>query len=132
MVRQRSGVLLLLTAQVARLAWPLLGGFGVACAALEGFGRSLAAELSPHGVRVICLRSSGSPDAANVDAAWKQHARQAQTDPLEWKADMTERTLLRRLPTLNEVANVAVLMASDRACVVTGAVTNVSCGEIVD
>jgi enoyl-[acyl-carrier-protein] reductase (NADH) len=45
---------------------------------------------------------------------------------------MGERTLLKRLPKLAEVANVAVLMASDYASAVTGAVANVTCGEIVD
>jgi 3-oxoacyl-[acyl-carrier protein] reductase len=31
-----------------------------------------------------------------------------------------------------EVANAAVLMASDRASAITAAVTNVTCGEIAD
>jgi NAD(P)-dependent dehydrogenase (short-subunit alcohol dehydrogenase family) len=132
MIKQRGGVVLLLTAQVGRTAWPLVGGFGVACAALEGFARSLAAEVGPYDVRVVCLRSSGSPDAPNVDAAWERHAERADSDQREWHAYMTERTLLRRLPRLSEVADVAVLMASDRASAVTGAVTNVTCGEVVD
>jgi len=41
-------------------------------------------------------------------------------------------TLLKRLPKLAEVANVAVLMASDHASAITAAVANVTCGEIVD
>jgi enoyl-[acyl-carrier-protein] reductase (NADH) len=45
---------------------------------------------------------------------------------------MAATTLLKRLPKLAEVANVAALMASDHARVVTGAVTNVTCGELVD
>jgi len=45
---------------------------------------------------------------------------------------LAARTLLKRLPKLAEVANVAALMASDRAGVITGTVANVTCGEIVD
>jgi 3-oxoacyl-[acyl-carrier protein] reductase len=41
-------------------------------------------------------------------------------------------TLLKRLPTLGEVGDVAALMASDYARSMTGAVANMSCGAIVD
>jgi 3-oxoacyl-[acyl-carrier protein] reductase len=40
--------------------------------------------------------------------------------------------MLRRMPSMAEVANAAVLMASDRASAITAAVTNVTCGEIAD
>jgi enoyl-[acyl-carrier-protein] reductase (NADH) len=41
-------------------------------------------------------------------------------------------TLLRRVPTLAEVGNVAALMASDLASPLTANVVNVACGEIAD
>jgi enoyl-[acyl-carrier-protein] reductase (NADH) len=41
-------------------------------------------------------------------------------------------TLLGRLPTLAEVANVAAFMASDRASAMTATVANISCGSVVD
>jgi 3-oxoacyl-[acyl-carrier protein] reductase len=40
--------------------------------------------------------------------------------------------MLKRLPSLAEVANAAVLMASDRGSAMTGAVANVTCGEVAD
>ena len=54
-----SGVILALTAQVARKPYVGSGGFGVACAAIEGLCRQLAIELGPRGIRVVALRSSG-------------------------------------------------------------------------
>jgi 3-oxoacyl-[acyl-carrier protein] reductase len=36
------------------------------------------------------------------------------------------------MPKMADVANAAVLMASDRANAITGAVANVTCGEIAD
>jgi 3-oxoacyl-[acyl-carrier protein] reductase len=60
MIKQGSGVIMMITATPARLGVPLVGGFSVACAAMESLSRSLAAELGPKGVRVICLRSAGS------------------------------------------------------------------------
>jgi len=77
MTRQRNGVILALTAQVARKPYTNSGGFGVACAAIEGLCRQLAIELGPANVRVVTLRSSGSPDAAGVSAAIAEHARAA-------------------------------------------------------
>lgn len=67
MVTKRSGVILMLSASPARMAIPLTGGFGVACAAIEGLSRTLAGELSPQGVRVVCLRSHRIGDTLPMD-----------------------------------------------------------------
>jgi len=132
MSRQKGGVILALTAQVARKPYANSGGFGVACAAIEGLCRQLAIELGPSNVRVVTLRSSGSPDAAGVSAAIAEHARAAGVTLEEFKARIAEKTMLKRMPAVAEVASAAVLMASDRASAVTAAVTNLTCGEIAD
>ncbi len=130
MIKKGSGVIMMITATPARIAIPLVGGFSVACAALEGFSRSLAAELGPQGVRVVCLRSAGSPesiaDTLDVHAAGNKVTRD------EFIGSLKEMTLLKRLPSLADVGNVAVLMASDYAGTMTGTVANMSCGQIVD
>ena len=132
MAKQKSGVILALTAQVARKPYPNSGGFGVACAAIEGLCRQLAVELGPEGVRVVCLRSSGSPDTPGVLEAIKLHAREAGESLEQFMQGIAETTMLKRMPLLADVANVAVLMSSDYANVITGAVANVTCGELVD
>lgn len=132
MTKNGSGVILAITAQAGRKPYPDVGGFGVACAAIEGFCRQLAAELGPQGIRVVCLRSAGSPDAPGVEEVFRRHAENAGISPKEFEARIAEGTLLKRLPKLAEVANAAVLMASDHASAITGAVANVTCGEIVD
>ncbi|EFH80178.1 SDR family NAD(P)-dependent oxidoreductase [Ktedonobacter racemifer] len=132
MRKNGSGVILALTAQAARSPYPNVGGFGVAGAAIEGFCRQLAAEVGPQGIRVICLRSAGSPDTPGVDEVFHRHAKDAGISREAFEAGIAEKTLLKRLPKLAEVANVAALMASDYASAVTGAVANVTCGEIVD
>ncbi|GHO78409.1 short-chain dehydrogenase [Ktedonobacter sp. SOSP1-85] len=132
MRKNGSGVILALTAQAARKPYPNVGGFGVAGAAIEGFCRQLAAEVGPQGIRVVCLRSAGSPDTPGVDEVFSRHAENAGISREAFEAGIAEKTLLKRLPRLAEVANVAVLMASDQASAITGAVANVTCGEIVD
>ena len=41
----------------------------VAGAAIEALCRQIATDYGPEGVRAVCIRSAGSPDAPGVDAA---------------------------------------------------------------
>jgi NAD(P)-dependent dehydrogenase (short-subunit alcohol dehydrogenase family) len=104
----------------------------VACAAIEGLWRQLALELGTAGIRVITLRSSGSPDAPGVSAAIAEHARLAGVPRETFESRIAEKTMLKRMPLMAEIANAAVLVASDRASAITAAVTNVTCGELAD
>jgi 3-oxoacyl-[acyl-carrier protein] reductase len=130
MIQQGSGVILSIT--VAPTPVPYHGGYGVACAAVEGLWRSLAAELGPHGVRLVILRSAGSPDAPDIKQTFERHARAAGISAEEFLAQASSGTLLGRLPLLSEVAEAAVIMASDRASAMTGVMANVTCGSWVD
>jgi 3-oxoacyl-[acyl-carrier protein] reductase len=124
MVRQRSGVILTLSSSASVLSgrdrrYHLTGGFGTACAAIEALSRSLAGEIGPQGIRVVCLR----PDA--IPETWTGEAHATRTY-------MEDGTVLGRLPTLSEVASAAVIMASDRASAMTGTIANLTCGSIMD
>ncbi len=102
------------------------GGFGVACAAIEGLSRTLAGELSPQGVRVVCLRPHRIGDTLPMDPEFPKMERESFRQLLEGL------TLLKRLPTLAEVADTAAFLASDRAGAITGTVANLTCGSSVD
>jgi 3-oxoacyl-[acyl-carrier protein] reductase len=133
MIEQGSGVILTLTASAVRLpdpvmGRPLMGGFGVACAAIESLTMNLAGEFGPHGIRVVCLRAEGLPET------WRVATEEAKPfgDLQEFHDLLEGRTLLRRLPTLDEVANMAAFVVSDQASAMTGTVANVTCGSVVD
>lgn len=132
MLKARSGVILAITATPARMFLPNSGNFGVICAAIERLCLQLAGELGPQGIRVVCLRSAGSPDAPVVDRVMSHLAQQSGVSREAFEAQLAERTLLKRMPKLAEVANMAVLVASDRASALTGAIANVTCGETAD
>jgi NAD(P)-dependent dehydrogenase (short-subunit alcohol dehydrogenase family) len=132
MEKRGSGVLLALTAQVARKPYVGSGGFGVSCAAIEGLWRQLAIELGPRGIRCVTLRSSGSPDAPGVRDAIEKHARSAGVSLEVFEARIAEKTMLKHMPRMAEIANAAVLAASDYASSMTASVLNVTCGEIAD
>ncbi len=124
MKKQRSGVILSLTATPGGVAYPWTGGFGVACSALEGFSRNLASELGPHGVRVVNMRSAGSPDSRPFVEAIVNMPDQVK--PVLKK--MENDTMLKKLPLMEDIANVAVFLSSQLAAKITGITLDVTVG----
>jgi MFS transporter, DHA2 family, multidrug resistance protein len=106
-------------------------------AAHEVAARCLAADLGPRGVRVICLRPDAIPEASargsvsrKIFRPLAEHAGVTVEQLLEQAA--RDRSLLKRLPTLDEVANTAVFLASDHAGAMTATVANLTCGATID
>jgi NAD(P)-dependent dehydrogenase (short-subunit alcohol dehydrogenase family) len=118
MVQQGSGAILMLNsgsgpAWTPPEVWPM-GGTGPADAATESFMRYLASEVGPSGVRVNCLWTAGVVVA---------------NDPLDAAKDMlVSMSMLRKRPTLQEVADTATFLASDRGSGITASIVNVSSG----
>jgi len=129
---QGSGAIVTLTAVPGRMPAGLIGGSAPAWAAVEAFSRSLALELGPAGVRVVCLRSHAIPETPLIEANFATAGPAAGVTPAEFQAKLEQGTLLKRLPTLAEVADTAAFIASDRAGAMTATVVNVSAGSITD
>jgi NAD(P)-dependent dehydrogenase (short-subunit alcohol dehydrogenase family) len=125
-------VIITLTAAPSRVAAPFVGGMAPAWAGIEALTRVLAGELGPRGVRAVCLRPDGIPETATIDVVFGLHAEALGITRDEFTAAMVDRTLLKRLPTLAEVASAAVFIASDEASAMTGAVANLSAGSVVE
>jgi NAD(P)-dependent dehydrogenase (short-subunit alcohol dehydrogenase family) len=129
---QGSGVIVMLTAVPGRMPARLIGGAAPAWAAVEAFSRSLALEVGPAGVRVVCLRAHAIPETPLIDENFATAAEAAGVTPAEFQAILEQGTLLKRLPTLAEVADTAAFIASDRAGAMTATVANLSAGSITD
>jgi NAD(P)-dependent dehydrogenase (short-subunit alcohol dehydrogenase family) len=130
MVPNRSGVIMTVTAFPARTGTRLNGGYGPALAAKEALTRDLSVELAPDGIRVVGLRPHGLPETSTMKElfelkpfgmSWEQFQ--------EYLAGMSH---TRRVMTLEEVANTAVFMASDRASGMTGTTVNLTMGGVAD
>ena len=80
MARHGGGTILGITANAGRQPFPSVGGFGVACAAVEHYLRQLAVESGPDQVRVCWVRSPGSPDAPGVRDAWQLYGDSERND----------------------------------------------------
>jgi len=124
MMRQRSGVILSLTATPGGIGYPTAGGFGPACSVIEKISLGLASELGAYGIRVVNIRSGGSPDSQPfVDAI--AHGGQKAVDFIK---KIEDDTMLKKKPVMNDIANAAVFLASEMAAGITGVTIDVTCG----
>jgi NAD(P)-dependent dehydrogenase (short-subunit alcohol dehydrogenase family) len=124
MSKQKSGVILSLTATPGGIGYPEVGGFGPACAAIEAFSTNLGAELGPAGVRVVNLRSAGSPDSRPFREALDQGGAEVKDFFEKIRAD----TMLKQMPLMKDVANAAVFLASELAGKITGVTLDLTAG----
>ena len=129
MAEKGSGVILTLSSSAVRAYVPgvYVGGFGIACVAIEALTKQLAAELGPRGIRAVCLRLEGIPES------WEGISTEDWSAPTEEiEAALKDRSLLGRVTTLADVGNTAAFLASDRAGATTGTVANLTSGTVVD
>jgi 3-oxoacyl-[acyl-carrier protein] reductase len=124
MVKQGSGVILSLTATPGGIGYPYTGGFAPACSAKESFSRNLASELGIYGIRVVNIRSGGSPDSKVFKDAIDNYPQEMERVLRKMEAD----TMLKKLPLMADIANTAVFLASDLAGKITGVTIDVTCG----
>jgi NAD(P)-dependent dehydrogenase (short-subunit alcohol dehydrogenase family) len=132
MLPNRSGVIMTVTALQSRTGTPLQGGYPLAQAAKEALTRDLSAELAPQGIRVVGLRPNGLPETATLREAFEVRATALGVSWEQWQQSLASRTHARRLSTLEELANVAVFVASERASGMTGTTVNLTMGSLDD
>jgi len=132
MVPQGSGVIMTVTALLSRTGAPLVGGYGPAMAAKDALTRDLSAELAPHGVRVVGLRPQGMPETESLREAFEPRAAATGLTWEQFQQFLAGRTHTRRLMTLDELANTAAFVASDRASGMTGTTVNLTMGSLDD
>jgi 3-oxoacyl-[acyl-carrier protein] reductase len=124
MMKQGSGVILSLTATPGGIGYPLTAGFAPACAAMESLSRNLASELGKYGVRAVNIRSGGSPDSEVFKNAIDNHPEVMATVLKLLEQD----TMLKKLPLMADIANLALFLASDMAGKITGVTVDSTCG----
>jgi NAD(P)-dependent dehydrogenase (short-subunit alcohol dehydrogenase family) len=132
MVANKSGVIMTVTALPSRTGTPLNGGYGPAQAAKEALTRELSAELAPQGIRVVGLRPHGMPETDSLKEVSDAKAKGSGRTWEQFQELVASTNHARRGMTLEEMANMAVFMASDKASGMTGTTVNLSMGSLDD
>jgi NAD(P)-dependent dehydrogenase (short-subunit alcohol dehydrogenase family) len=128
---QGSGVIMTLTALPARMGTRCNGGYGPAQAAKEALTRDLSAELAPHGIRVVALRPHGIPETSTMTELFDVKMKGAMSWE-QFEGYLAGMTHPRRVMRLEEAANVAAFVASDKASGMTGTTVNLTMGSLDD
>lgn len=122
MVAKKSGSIINISSMAAQYGLPGVVAYAASKTAIEGITRTLAVELSPHGVRVNCI--------APGFIATKMSATALNSDP-ERKQKVLSRTPMGRLGDPDDVANAAWFLASDDSSFITGTVVPVDGGNAI-
>jgi 3-oxoacyl-[acyl-carrier protein] reductase len=124
MERQGNGVILFVSSIFGREAGgPDLSIYNATKAALISLAKILSLELAPHGIRVNSL----APGSILFEGgSWD---RRQKADPQDIAAFVERNLPLGRFGRLEEVADVATFLASDRASLITGACITVDGGQ---
>ena len=136
MTERGSGTILTLSTAASRVVLPGTLGYGTTGTVVEVVSERLAVELGPSGVRVVCLRphaiADGPSHGSFAGAVFESRAAAAGVDVEQWLAQFAQdTTVLGQFPTVADVADAAVFLASDRASAITGTVVDLTFGNAV-
>jgi NAD(P)-dependent dehydrogenase (short-subunit alcohol dehydrogenase family) len=131
LVGRGSGVVVFLSGTPSR-GTANTSAIGAAFGALESFTRSLAVDLGPRGVRVVCVRTMGMAETRVMHQTYELGGRTMGAPKEKVEEIVTSRALLGRSPSLVDTAGLITFLASDEANAITGAIINSSCGQVLD
>jgi|SRR3981081_4524162 NAD(P)-dependent dehydrogenase (short-subunit alcohol dehydrogenase family) len=132
MIKQHSGVIIFVTGSPARGQVPGATAIGAPFGAIENLTENLAFELGPFGVRVVCLRTLANNDTRSIQDTMDFLASQLNITKDQAMAQIVQSSFLKVAAAVQDTTNAAVLIASDRARMLTGTVVNATAGAFVD
>jgi NAD(P)-dependent dehydrogenase (short-subunit alcohol dehydrogenase family) len=115
-MRSRGGSVVMLSSINADYATPSLAAYAATKAALNNLVQTAALELAPHNIRVNAIAP------ASVDTPMLRASFARTTDPEEARVRNIARHPLGRLGSAEEVAELALFLALDRAGWITGSI----------
>ena len=110
MVAQRSGVVIHTSSVHEVIAWSGFSAYAASKAGVSMMAKTLAQEAAPHGVRVLAIAPGAIKTAINK-AVWSD---------AEGLEDLLTKIPLGRMGTPEDIAGMAVVLASDVGAYVTG------------
>jgi len=122
MLKRKNGVVINISSMAAQYGLPRVIGYSASKTAIEGMTRAMATELSPQGIRVVCI----APGFIETDMT----ATALNTDP-DRKNRVFARTPMGKMGVPEDIGAAALFLASDAAKFITGVVLPVDGGNSI-
>ena len=132
MVKRHSGVIIFLTGSPARGHVEGATAIGAAFGAIESLSENLAVEVSPFGVRVVCLRTTANADSRTIQQTTEWLASKMNVSKDQMIASMASLNFLKVPAMTSDTAKAVAFLASDHARMMTGTVVNSTAGAALD
>ena len=123
-----GGSIVNLSSTAGRLGFPLRSPYAAAKWGVVGFTKSLAVESGPQQVRVNCLQP-GMVEGARLERVVAAKAKAVGRPDSEVQASMLATTSLRSTVSAQDVANMALFLATDAGKHITGQAISV-CADL--
>jgi NAD(P)-dependent dehydrogenase (short-subunit alcohol dehydrogenase family) len=131
MMTQGAGNILMISSGAGRRGYPLRSPYAASKWAMIGLTQTLAGEWGTNGIRVNCI-CPGAVEGDRIERVIRARAEAMGAPYDQVKKGFTSTAALQRMVTEDEVARVALFLASDLAAGVTGQTINVDAGSIMN
>lgn len=131
MIRQKSGKIVNIGSRAARVGLSMYTHYSASKFGVIGLTQSIAQELAPHGINVNAV-CPGKVDTAMIRREWVWESEVTGASPEEIEREIVSSIPLGRMAQPEDIAKVAVFLASDYAAYMTGQALNVTGGLRMD
>lgn len=127
MVQRRTGNIINVSSIFGKRGYPYRSPYSASKWALIGLTQTLAMEVGRHNIRVNAI-CPGPIQGNRIERVWKERARVRHIPWQVIQEKMIRMSALRRIPLLQEAADLACFLASDQSSAMTGQALNLSAG----
>jgi 3-oxoacyl-[acyl-carrier protein] reductase len=125
-----AGTILLFNASMAKTKTPNMAGFAAACAAIEGLTRVLAAEFGKHGIKAICICSGAIYESHKIQEMISDFSQLSGVSREDMTLQYKKFDILGSGPTLKQIGETAVYLASENGILFNSHIMDVDCGKL--
>ena len=124
----RAGSIISLSSAAGRLGFPLRSPYAASKWAVVGLTQTLAMELGPANIRVNCIQP-GIVEGERIDRVIDAKSKALSLSLEEYKTRLLSRVSLRRMVSAQDIANMALFLASKAGRNISGQSLSV-CGNV--
>jgi NAD(P)-dependent dehydrogenase (short-subunit alcohol dehydrogenase family) len=125
--RERGGSVINLSSVAGRLGFGMRTPYAAAKWGVVGFTKSLAIEAGPNGIRVNCIQP-GDVEGERIDRVIEAKAKTFGVSIEQQKQALLETTSLRTFVSAQDIANMALFLATDAGKHISGQALSI-CGD---